>query len=501
MKNIHKRALLAGMCLISHILSAAPQGTKGLTMDDALRIAAEKSVMAMTFRNGYAADYWQYRSYRASFLPFLTLSADLGGLNRSMVILQDYHTGSLAYRTNWSLTNDIQLSLSQNVPLTGGTISLSANLSRLDQYEPDRSVTFFSQPLFISYSQSIGGFNSFKWSRRIMPEQHELSRREYVENMEKLKATVVSAYWNYVSMSDSYERCLEDYAESRRQFALAKRRYSTGRASRTSLQQLEFKLVDDSMTVASRYLDMQMAHDALCSHLGIDDGNELVLSPEFHVPELNLEYYDVMEKALANSSFNISAQIQLMQADENVSRAKAAAGFHSSVNLRVGLSGTDNSFKSSIDRLQDQEIVSVSVSLPVVDWGEGKAQLRMSKAQAGMVKSQQEQALADFRRELSLMVMEFNNLGTLCRLSGRAYELAVDNYSDALDEFSEGKLTVTELSQIRGTRDSARMSYIGNVSRFWQQYYQLRSITLWDYIDGQPVSCDFDLLEMNLLKD
>lgn len=503
MKTLPKRALLICMCLVNRIafLTAGPPVIEGLTMDDAIHMATANSVQSMTYRYGYAAAFWEYRSYRASVRPFLTLSSELGGLNRSMSILQDYNTGNMAYRTNWSLTNEAVLSLQQAVPLTGGMVSVSAHISRLDQYLPNRSLTYYTQPLFLNYSQSIGGFNSYKWNRRIMPQQYEMSRREYLEQMERLKSSVIVSYWNYVSLMDSYERCLRDYEESRRLYALSRRRYLLGMVDRMSLQQLELKLVEDSMDVCTRRLRVQMAHDDLCSNMGILDDTELELTPEFQVPQVQVSPDDVLERAFQNSSYNISRDIQSIQAQQNIDRAKASSGFQSSVNVRIGLSGTDNSLASALGRLQDQEIASVSISVPIVDWGEGRSHVRQAKAQASMVNSSLEQQLIDYKREIWQQVMEFNNMGTVCRLSERAFQLAQENYSDALEQFSMGKLTVTELNQIRSTRDNARMTYIGNISGFWQQYYQIRSITHWDYIENQPIADDVSSLEMELIQN
>lgn len=500
MKTLAKRALPAGMCLFLHtfILAGPPRIIQGLTMLDAIGVAIDNSLQSKMYRNSYEAGYWEYRSYRASFRPFLKLSADLGGLNRSMVILQDFNTGNLAYRTNWSLTDDACLSLEQAVPLTGGTLSLSAQLSRLDQYLPSRSVTYYAQPLYLGYSQSLGGYNQYRWNRKILPEQYELYRREYVEQMENLKSSVIASYWNYVSLIDSYERCLKDFDESQRLYALAKRRHSLGLTEKRSLQQLELKLVEDSIEVSNRRLAMQIAHDNLCSHMGILEDTELELTPDFHVPNVVVPADDVIQRVLENSSYSVTRHIQSMQSQQNVERTRASTGLQASVSLRVGLSGTGNLLSSALGMLHDQEIASVSISVPIVDWGEGRARVRQARAQADMVDSSLEQNMSDYRRELVSQVMAFNNMGMVCRLSERAFQLAQENYSDAIQDYSMGRLTVTELNYIRSSRDEARLSYIGNVASFWQQYYNLRSITHWDYIENMPVSEDFNTMENEL---
>ena len=128
-----------------------------LTMEDVVSLAQDHSIAAMTGRNMFASAYWNYRSFKAEMLPSLNLSASLGNFNRSLELLQDYNTGAKSYRSIYNLSNDATLYFSQNIPWTGGTVSLSTSLSRLDQYSPERLTTYYTQPVYLSYAQSLWG--------------------------------------------------------------------------------------------------------------------------------------------------------------------------------------------------------------------------------------------------------------------------------------------------------------------------------------------------------
>ena len=42
-----------------------------LTLDDAIGLAREQSPMAIMARHQFRSSYWEYRTYKASFLPSL----------------------------------------------------------------------------------------------------------------------------------------------------------------------------------------------------------------------------------------------------------------------------------------------------------------------------------------------------------------------------------------------------------------------------------------------
>ena len=101
----------------------------------------------MSNRNNFVASYWNYRSYKAQLLPSLSLSATLGDFRRSLDKLQDFSTGAVAYRTSYNMTNSATLNFSQNIPLTGGQVTLSTDIQRLDQYSPSRLTSYYAHSI------------------------------------------------------------------------------------------------------------------------------------------------------------------------------------------------------------------------------------------------------------------------------------------------------------------------------------------------------------------
>ena len=50
------------------------------------------------------------------------------------------------------------------------------------------------------------------------------------------------------------------------------------------------------------------------------------------------------------------------------------------------------------------------------------------------------------------------------------------------------------------SKDQARQSYINHLYRYWDYYYQLRSLTLWDYSSGDDIEADIRKVVGNLKK-
>ena len=467
-------------------------GPRILSMEDVIRLAQENSISAMTNRNMFAASYWQYRSFRAQYLPSLNLNGSLANFNRSLITLQDYNTGMIRYAENYNMTNDLTLSIRQNIALTGGTLSLSTSLQRLDQFGPQRSINWYAQPIYLSYMQSLWGFNSLKWDKKTEPRNFEIAKRQYLEDMEQVTISAADCFWNLNAARVSYENALQSFEESKRLYKAAQTRFQMGTITRDNLLQLELKMLNDSLSIQSQKVSLRSAQNTLCSYIGYQEDTELTLTISYAIPDLTLNYDDVLEKALENSSFNISQEVQRIEADRSVAQAKANRGLSASVNARFGMSDDGETLGKAFTQLKDQEVIGVSFSVPILDWGQGKGRVQMAKAQAETTKSRLTQSLLDYRQDIMVRVMQFNNQRSQCEISRRAMEIAEESYQLALKNFGSGTMAVTDLNQLQSSRDNARTTYESNVRSFWSQYFNLRKTTLFDFISGTDISAEFD---------
>lgn len=465
-----------------------------LSMGQVVSLAQENSIAAMGYRNRYESSFWNWKSYKAGLRPSLSLNAGLANFNRSLVALQDYNTGAISYRSNWNMSNDLTLQLSQNIPWTGGTLSFSASLSRLDQYSPMRETTYYNQPMFLSYSQSLWGYNGFKWSSQIAPKEYEAARRDYISGMENVSRTAVRYFWDCVYATENLEAAHRSYDESCRLYDAAVSRYGMGLLSYDQLQQIEINVLRDSLDVSSSATSLQTALNCLCSYIGYQDNTRLKLVTDYDIPDLNLDYSDVLSRGMENSSFCISQDIEYLRSMETVEQAESGTWPSAYLNARFGVSGTGRGIKESASGLQNQEVVGLTLGIPLLDWGVGKGRRRMAEAQAQTIRLSIEQNMADFRQELMAKVIRFNNQRSQCLISERASSLAQDSYALALKNFGSGSMSVLQLEQLKDMSDNARSQYISSVAAFWDCYFEIRALTLYDYMSGTDIVVEFDKL-------
>ena len=124
----------------------------------------------------------------------------------------------------------------------------------------------------------------------------------------------------------------------------------------------------------------------------------------------------------------------------------------------------------------------------------GKGKVKVAKSQYQVVESQREQDEQKMKEDVMLNVMQFNLQGDRCRISAKADSVGKQRYEFARERFLSGAISVTELNTAQSEMDDATTSYLQSLNDYWKYYYQIRQLSLFDYINGKNITEDFEKL-------
>ena len=472
------------------LLSTLPlRGQQTMNLSETIHAARNQSVEALEARQAFISTYWAYRSYQASRLPSFYMYGNLMNFDRSLTLLQNPEDGTLNYVSSNNLQNGVGLQISQNITFTGGTLSVASDLSRIDQFGMNKSLTWYSRPVTVSYYQPLFTYNQFKWDKKIEPKEYEEGKRQYLERMESITVNAVYAYHNLLLAKVNNDISVSNFENSGNMLRIAKERLQLGTVTRAEYLQLELRMLNDSIAINESAVQVREAQMTLNSLLGYDESFEILPEIAGELPNIQMDYDLVMEKALSNSSFSLTNELSLLNAESNVAYAKASRGISFALNARFGMSQTGPEFPQAYKNLLDQEVVGISFSIPLFDWGLGKGKVQKAKAAQEVVKAQVQQSENDYRRQMFTAVSQFNNQRQQCQVSYRAMLIAAERYDLTMHRFREGNASVTDLNMAQTENDSAQRQYISDLRNFWIYYYTLRKYTLFDFINN----CDLEI--------
>ena len=477
--------------LIGSVASGQSLVIGKMTLEEAIGIAYTRSPQAQMVQLTFMSQYWSFRSYKAQLLPSLNLSGNLGNYNRSLVEVRDPDDGRISYVANNTLSNTLSVRINQNIAPTGGKVSLYTSLDRLDQFTYHTKI-YNSTPVSISYTQPLRSFNSLKWQKKTEPLQYEKAKKQYLESMENIVVQTSAYFFSVLSAQTTYRKSEENLKDTRSMYEVAQKRFAITTLNKSELLQLELALMNAELAVSTSKVDLEVALFNFKSYLGISESAFFVLQPPMEVPEVNMEYDFVLNKALQNSSHLIALEIDKLNASKNVAEAKAGRGIQVELTANLGLSQSDDALVGVYRQLKDREVVGVSVTMPIYDWGMSRGRVKMAEAQARLVQTEQEQEVIKFQQDIRIKVIQFNNQATQCRISAKALAVAEERYEITKKRFQNGGISVTDLNTAQKELDNASDQYISQLRTFWNAYFELRKLSLYDFISQKDICAEFD---------
>lgn len=486
-----KQFLKIGLYMIWALYAMPVCAQQCITLNEAINIAQRNSYDAMLAKFSFTSSYWAYKSFRAELLPSLTLNGGLMNFNHSRVEARNAEDGKINYVDNNSLTNSLTLSMTQQISSLGGTLSLQSYLYRLDQFDY-KMTTYNSRPLRLSYSQPLRSYNELKWRKKTEPKEYEKAKRVYLEAMEDISIRVISLYFQAISSQSDYLQSMTKYKDLQELYQISERRLKLGTITKSDLLQLELSLLNTQVEVNNAKIKKDDSFYDLFSYLRVHDYEQVNLTPPDAVMDLVLNANEVLDKALVNSSHAVSQEIDVLSAQQKLAQAQSVKGIQVQMNAELGFNKTADNLAATYGKLQDNEIVGLTVTVPIFDWGVQKGKVMVAKSNLELAKTKREQADNDYAQQIKREVLQFSFQSGQCRTSLRAQQISYERYEITKKRFEAGNISVTELNTALQELEKAKSQYIGQLKNYWTNYYSLRRYTLYDWAKNHALTADFE---------
>lgn len=456
-----------------------------LTLQEAIQLAQASSPEAEAARHTYRAAYWSYRSFRADYLPEVSLSAS-PYLNRQINKVTQPDGTELFLRQN-QLATDLTLSVSQNVWFTGGNLFMQTAAQRMDELG-EKSTAYNTQPFTVGYRQSLFGYNSLKWNRRIEPVRFQEAKKTYAETLELIASKTCELFFALASAQSDLEIARANYASADTLYRYARGRYRIGSITENEMLQLEVNKLTEETNLMKARIGVEDALLTFRSFLGIREEEEIEVVPHDSVPAFEVPLDKALEQAHFHSPEIETYRRMQLESRSQLASARASRGLKADLYLQFGLSQTAAKFRDSYRSPLDQQYVSLSVVIPILDWGRGKGKVRVAKSNIELVNTQVEQGMNDFELNVRQMVRQFNLQARQVEVASRTDETARRRYEVALRLYLMGKSSVLDLNAATTEKDTSRRNYIEALKTYWMLYYGLRSLTQYDFYRNCPLT-------------
>jgi len=461
------------------------QSSTEYSLDDIIKIAQSESPEVKLAEIVKSNAYWNYQSFLGDYKPQIDLSINAPQLTRTVSPITQ-NNGTSVFLEQSQMRSDVSIGLFQNISATGARVFASTGVQRLDIFETNNipsDISYLSNPISFGFTQPLFGFNNLKWRKKIDPLIYEESKYKYSEDLEAVANQAVSNYFDLMVSQLNLKASLDRKSVADTLYELGQKRFEVGNIAETELLQLQMDVMRTDSDIAKSKLNVQTTNERLRDFLGIAEETEFKLELPAGVPTVEIE----QDKALAYSRQNRSRVKQLkrilLEAERNVELTKAEAGINGQITGNVGVTGFGSSLNKAYGGLIDQEQVSLSLIIPIADWGKSKANYEIAKSNYELTELNTKLEKVKFERDVVIAVQQFGLVQDNVKLAKLSYVTSQKRYDLTRKRYLIGKIEITDLTLAENEQENQRKQYVQSISDFWNAYYNIRSLTLYDFIN------------------
>ena len=311
--------------------------------------------------------------------------------------------------------------------------------------------------------------------------------------MESVSENAVSYFFALALAQAEYRLAMDNLASCDTLYSIGERRFKIASISQADLLTLSLDRVNAINTVENTKIALKRAMFTLASYLGMGKDTEI----EVELPSVPIAKEISTDMAIsfakANNPTIIEYRQGILEAEREVSRTTIENRFNANLNVSVGYNQVSNQFVDAYKNPLRQDLVSLSISIPLVDWGIRKGKLNQAKSNLNVLEISANQEELEIEKDVIMTVSDFNIQQRLVKSAIEALDLAETAYELTKQRFILGKADINSLTLSFNRQQNANKNYISSLQTYWLSYYKLRKLTLYDFETGMNLSDKFDI--------
>jgi len=483
--------LLMSLFAVSLLINLSAYPQRVLTLEESLEIAMQNSPDILRSKLQLERSQEYLNAQNAALKSRFSLS--LTPFDYS----QDRQFNDLF--STWYTSENTQsygmFTISQPIKWTDGTLTLNNRFGWQDSYSgytDERSQTF-SNNLYVSFQQPIFTYNRTMLSVKELELDLENTSLSYAIQKLNLEKNVTQGFFSVYQNRMSLTVATEEYENQKISYQIIKNKVDAGISAMEELYQAELNLATSKSNMQNQQVVLDNALDFFKELIGISLFDEIsVLTDISHHP-VEVDLQKALDHALLHRMELRQRKITIENSQFSLIQTKAMNEFKGSITLSYGMIGTDEQFSSIYDVPTKNQRASLSLDIPLWDWGEKRSRIRASEANIEMnelsMEEQENQIIIGVRTAYRNLQNLINQI-EIARQNERNAQLT---YDINLERYRNGDLTSMDLNLFQTQLSEKKIGLVNALINYKIELLNMKIQSLWDFVQDASVVPDLGI--------
>ncbi|HUV35988.1 MAG TPA: TolC family protein [Patescibacteria group bacterium] len=477
--------IVAAACGVALIPAGPAAAQRTLTLGDALDIAIANSPTIKHYQLSLERSRESLNAQRAGLKSQFSLNLTPISYSRD----RRFESLISQWYRNESTTSMAGFIVEQPLRWTDGTLTLRNQFMWQDVYTgyTDSRSRTYSNNLSISFDQPIFTYNRKKLDLRRLELEYENANLSYAIQRLRLEKLVTEAFFDVYRNKMQLEIDIEAFENQQNSYGIMKNKVDAGLEKREEFYQSEVDLATKRANMQNSQVTLENSYDHFKELIGISIFDEIAINEDISYQPVPTDLQMALDHGLEYRMELQQRRIDIENQRMELTRASAQNEFMGNINLTYGSFGTDERFGDIYDAPDRDEQVTVSLEIPLWDWGRKKASIRAVEAgiAAGELSLDEERSgiIIDIRRAYR----NLQNQAIQIDIARKSVRNAQLTYDISLERYKNGDLTSMDLNLQQIQLSEKKMQEVSALINYRLALLELKIQSLWDFERNESV--------------
>ncbi len=467
------------------LITSGTMAQRTLNLSEAIRIAQASSPSIKKSKLNLYGNQRSLDAQRASLKSRFALDITPFDYNRN----RNFNDLFSTWNTNEDYNSFANLSVSQPIVATDGTISLVNRLGYRDNYSEFQDVRTqtYSNNLYLQLDQPIFTYNRTKIQLRELELNLENARISNALQLLSLEQNVTQSFYAVYQSQNNLEIARDEYENQKISYEITKNKVDADLLAKEELYQAELNLATSRSTLENNQVLLENAADDFKLLLGIPLTEALAVevNVDFVTQEVDLNKAIVF--ALENRMELRQRAIDIERSQFELIRTKALNEFKGAVSLSLGIFGDNERAPDIYEVPAVNPRVAISFNIPIFDWGENRARMDAANASLQIRQVDLEVEKNEIVINIRKVYRNLQNLENQIRIAEQNVKNAELTYDINLERYKNGDLTSIDLNQFQSQLSEKKSTLADALINYKVELLNLKILSLYDFEHQQPL--------------
>lgn len=387
------------------------------------------------------------------------------------------------WNTTQTFRSSGQLSVTQPVVATGGTIGLRNRLEYIDASSEfsSRNNKGYNNNLFLDLNQPLFTFNRLKIQIDRLRLALENTTYDYAIRRMALERFVTVSFYNVFQKQMALKIAEEEYENQKVSTEIIRSKVEADLSPLEELYQAELNMETSKSNLQHAKVDLENTLDNFKQLIGLPLEDVFTVTTDIQYNQVPVNLTTAIEHGIQTRLELRQKDISLQNSEYDLMMAKTINEFRGDVGLTMGLLGENRMLYDVYDTPTRTPQMALSLNIPIWDWGERKSRIRIAEANIRLQEIDKETTEKEIKLAIRQSYRKLENLILQIEIAEQTLKHARLTYEINLERYKNGDLTSLDLGMFQRQLSEKKMNLSNSLISYKLELLNMKIQSLWDF--------------------